>query len=337
MDIQPFIQALPKAELHLHIEGSFEPELLFDISLRNGVPLKYHSVEELRAAYSFNNLQEFLDIYYAGANALLYEQDFYDLTMAYFRRVHLQNVVHSEIFFDPQTHTARGVAFETVITGIIKALSDAQKETGITSKLILCFLRHLDEADAFLTLEMALPWKQHIVGVGLDSSERGHPPAKFERVFAKARAEGFITVAHAGEEGPAAYVNEAIDLLNVSRIDHGNNAINDSQLIDRLRELQLPLTMCPLSNLMLKVQTDLSFHPLKRMMNDGILVTVNSDDPAYFGGYINENYAAIAEALGLSKQDIVQLAVNSFRGSFLSDSEKQLWINRILDLVAHWE
>ena len=337
MLLQPFIDAIPKAELHLHIEGSFEPELLFEISRRNNVPLKYHSVEELRAAYSFNNLQEFLDIYYAGANALLYEQDFYDLTMAYFRRVHDQNVVHTEIFFDPQTHTARGVTFETVIAGITRAMADAQTETGITSKLILCFLRHLDEDDAFSTLEMALPWKEYIVGVGLDSSEKGHPPSKFERVFARARAEGFLTVAHAGEEGPAEYVHEAIDLLKVSRIDHGNNAMNDRQLIRRLYELQLPLTMCPLSNLMLKVQSNLVHHPLKQMMNDGVLVTVNSDDPAYFGGYVNENYLAIAEALQLSKEDIVQLAVNSFRGSFLPASKKQYWIDRTLEIAAQWD
>ncbi len=337
MLLQPFIDAIPKAELHLHIEGSFEPELLFEISRRNNVPLKYYSVEELRAAYSFNNLQEFLDIYYAGANALLYEQDFYDLTIAYFRRVHDQNVVHTEIFFDPQTHTARGVTFETVIAGITRAMADAQTETGITSKLILCFLRHLDEDDAFSTLEMALPWKEYIVGVGLDSSEKDHPPSKFERVFARARAEGFITVAHAGEEGPAEYVHEAIDLLKVSRIDHGNNAMNDRQLIRRLNELQLPLTMCPLSNLMLKVQSNLGHHPLKQMMNDGVLVTVNSDDPAYFGGYVNENYLAIAEALQLSKEDIVQLAVNSFRGSFLPASKKQYWIARTLEIAAQWD
>lgn len=336
MDLQPYIQALPKAELHLHVEGSFEPELLFEISQRNGVPIPYDSVEALRAAYSFNNLQEFLDIYYAGANALLYEQDFYDLTMAYFRRIQSQNVVHTEIFFDPQTHTARGIAFNTVISGIIRAMQDARRETGVTSLLIMCFLRHLSEEDAFATLEMALPWKDSIVGVGLDSSEKGHPPSKFLRVFEKARAEGFITVAHAGEEGPPEYVHEAIDLLKVSRIDHGNNAIYDPLLLQRLSELRVPLTMCPLSNLKLKVQTDLSHHPLREMMKKGLLVTVNSDDPAYFGGYVNENYNAIAEALNLSLQELVQLAVNSFQGSFMPEYEKQIWINRITSLAVQW-
>jgi adenine deaminase len=328
-NLKKYIEEIPKAELHLHIEGSFEPELLFEMARRNGISIKFKTVEELRDAYSFNNLQEFLDIYYAGASSLIHEQDFYDLTMAYLKKAHAQNIVHTEIFFDPETHTDRGIAFETVFNGITRALDDGEKETGITSRLIMCFLRHLDETSAMKTLQMALPYKDRIVAVGLDSSEKGHPPSKFQRVFEKAMEEGFITVAHAGEEGPADYVYEAINLLKVARIDHGNRSIDDPALLKILADRQIPLTMCPLSNLKLKVQSDLTGHPLKKMMDQELLVTVNSDDPAYFGGYINENFFAIADALNLNREDIRKLAVNSFKASFLDEEAKQKWINKI--------
>ncbi len=327
--LKQYIKDIPKAELHLHIEGTLEPDLLFEMAARNRVKLRYDSVEELKAAYSYNNLQDFLDIFYAGAQALRHEVDFYDLTMAYLLKAKEQNIVHTEIFFDPQTHTERGIAFETVFNGINRALEDGEKETGITSRLIMCFLRHLDEKSALDTLKLALPYRDKIIAVGLDSSEKGHPPSKFRRVFEKARGEGFLTVAHAGEEGPAEYVWESIELLNVSRIDHGYAAIDDSELIKLLGERQLPLTMCPLSNLMLKVYPDLTLHPLKKMLDAGVVVTVNSDDPAYFGGYVNENYLAIAEALQLTEQDIRQLAINSFKASFLDEEHKNRWINLI--------
>jgi len=328
-NLEQLIARIPKTELHLHIEGTLEPELLFKMAVKNGIKLKYASVDELKAAYSYNNLQEFLDIYYAGAEALRFEDDFYDLTMAYLLKAQEQNIVHTEIFFDPQTHTERGIAFETVFDGINRALEDGEKETGITSRLIMCFLRHLDEESALDTLKLALPYRDKIIAVGLDSSEKGHPPSKFRRVFEKARGEGFLTVAHAGEEGPAEYVWESIELLNVSRIDHGYAAIDDLKLINVLGERQIPLTMCPLSNLMLKVYPDLTLHPLKKMLDAGVVVTVNSDDPAYFGGYVNENYLAIAEALHLTEEDIRQLAVNSFKASFLDEEHKNRWINLI--------
>lgn len=317
------IKNMPKAELHVHIEGTLEADLLFEIAARNGVKLKYKSVDELRKAYSYNNLQDFLDIYYAGAEALQKERDFYDLTLAYIRKAHEQNIVHTEIFFDPQTHTERGIPFDSVISGILNGLHDGQKETGISNKLIMCFLRHLDESSAFETLQMALPHKEHIIAVGLDSSETGNPPAKFRRVFEKALAEGFLTVAHAGEEGPAEYVRESVEMLKVSRIDHGYAAINDTQLIDLLTEKQIALTMCPLSNQQLKVYPDLTLHPLKKMLEAGVKVTVNSDDPAYFGGYINENFEAITEAVNLSKEDICKLGRNSIQASFLDQHEKE--------------
>ncbi|WP_298312291.1 adenosine deaminase [uncultured Aquimarina sp.] len=327
--IEKFIEGIPKTELHLHIEGTFEPELMFEIAKRNQKKIPYNSVAELKNAYKFNNLQEFLDIYYAGANVLITEQDFYDLTWAYLTKVHEQNVVHVEIFFDPQTHTDRGISFDTVIKGIRTALEDGREKLGITYKLIMSFLRHLDEASAFKTLEQALPYRDWISAVGLDSSEVGNPPSKFERVFAKSIEEGFLTVAHAGEEGPAEYIWEALDLLKITRIDHGNRCLDDSALVERLVDLQMPLTLCPLSNLELKVVSDLKEHPIAKMMDKNLLVTVNSDDPAYFGGYMNENYLGIAQALHLSKEQITTLVKNSFKASWLSDQEKEQKIQEI--------
>lgn len=320
--IDKFIAGIPKAELHLHIEGTFEPELMFEIALRNKMKLKYNSVEELKAAYQFNNLQEFLDIYYSGANVLIEEQDFYDLTWAYLQKIHSQKVVHTEIFFDPQTHTLRGVPFSKVISGIHRALKDGENILGISSKLIVSILRHLSEEAAFETLEQALKYRDWISAVGLDSSEKGHPPSKFKRVFEKARKEGFLVVAHAGEEGPPEYVWEALEILKVSRIDHGNRSLEDTELVDELVRLKMPLTVCPLSNLQLKVVQELTRHPILEMLNKGMMATVNSDDPAYFGGYINENYLALTHALNLSKEQITQLAKNSFQASFLEEIKK---------------
>lgn len=324
-----FIRRLPKAELHLHIEGSFEPELMFEIARRNGVDIPYRSVGELRAAYDFGELQEFLDLYYAGMSVLRTERDFYDLTTAYLKRIHADGVVHAEIFFDPQGHTSRGVAFETVLDGIWAALRDGEAAYGITSRLIMCFLRHLDEADAFPVLEAATAHRDRIVGVGLDSSEAGHPPAKYARVFAKAREAGFRVVAHAGEEGPAAYVRDALDLLKVDRIDHGNAAMDDPDLVARLAGEKTPLTVCPLSNLRLKGVADMRDHPLKKMLDAGIVATVNSDDPAYFGGYVLDNYVAVRDALELSRAEIVALARNSIVASFLDDAAKARWLQAI--------
>lgn len=321
-DIEKFIAGIPKAELHLHIEGTFEPELMFEIAARNSIKLKYNSVDELRAAYNFNNLQEFLDIYYSGANVLIQEQDFYDLTWAYLQKIHAQHVLHTEIFFDPQTHTSRGISFDTVITGIRRALEDGREKLGIGYRLILSFLRHLSEADAFKTLEEALPYQSWITAIGLDSSEKGHPPTKFERVFTKARELGFLTVAHAGEEGPPEYVWEAMNLLNVSRVDHGNRSLEDQNLVEELARRKMPLTVCPLSNLKLKVVKDIRQHPLAEMLRKNLMVTLNSDDPAYFGGYINENYLAVAQALNLTLEQILLLAKNSFEASFLSEADK---------------
>jgi len=323
ISLENFITNIPKAELHLHIEGTFEPELIFKIAERNKINLKYKSVEELHSAYKFNNLQDFLDIYYAGANVLITEQDFYDLTLAYLEKMKSQNVLHTEIFFDPQTHTARGIEFSTVINGIHSALKDAEKEFGITSKLIMSFLRHLSEADAFKTFDQGLKFRNWITGIGLDSSEVGNPPSKFQRVFKKAKSEGFLVMAHAGEEGPSEYVWEALDLLTVQRIDHGNRALDDADLVKRLADEQIALTVCPLSNLKLCVVDALEEHPLKTMLDRGILATVNSDDPAYFDGYVNENYLETAQALNLTKEDVYQLAKNSFIGSFLNEDEKR--------------
>ncbi len=311
------IQRLPKAELHLHIEGSLEPELLFALAERNGLVIPFDSVEEVRAAYDFSNLQDFLDIYYQGMAVLHTEQDFYDLTLAYLARAAADNVRHVEIFFDPQGHTQRGISFETVITGITRALTEGERHFGITHRLILCFLRHLDEADAQATLNQALPFLGLITGVGLDSSEVGHPPGKFARVFARARGLGLKLVAHAGEEGPPAYVTEALDVLGIDRIDHGNRALEEPALVRRIADAGLTLTVCPLSNLKLCVIDRIEDSPVARMLDLGLRATINSDDPAYFGGYVNENYRAVATALDLSKAQIVQLAENSFTGSFL--------------------
>ena len=334
-DTAAFIAALPKAELHLHIEGTLEPELMFALAGRNGIRLPYASVEEVRAAYRFSNLQDFLDIYYAGAGALLHRQDFYDLTWAYLQRAFAQNVRHVEIFFDPQTHTARGVAFATVIDGISQALDDAEARLGISSRLIMCFLRHLDEADALATLELALPYRDRIAGVGLDSSERGNPPGKFREAFRRARAAGFMATAHAGEEGPAAYVREALDVLAVTRIDHGNNALDDADLVTELARRRIPLTVCPLSNVKLRVVDDLRAHPLQRMLDLGLFVTVNSDDPAYFGGYINENYLAVAEALDLDRETLAQLARNSFAASLLDADTRAALVAQVDEVIGN--
>ncbi len=318
-DLTAFIAGLPKAELHLHIEGSLEPELMFALAQRNGVAIPFASVEEVRAAYSFSRLQDFLDIYYQGANVLLTRADFRDLAIAYFDRAAADGVVHAEIMFDPQTHIARGVAFETVITGLMDGIADAGARHGMSVKLILCFLRHLDEADAFATLEAARPWLAHIAAVGLDSSELGHPPEKFARVFAEARAAGLRLVAHAGEEGPPEYVYQALDLLDIDRLDHGNRSLEDPVLTARLARTGMTLTVCPLSNLKLCVVDDMADHPIDRMLREGLRATINSDDPAYFGGYVADNYRAAAEARGLSRGDLALLARNSFLGSFLPD------------------
>ena len=323
------IDTLPKAELHLHIEGTLEPEMMLALAKRNGVELPYSTVEEVRAAYEFDCLQDFLDVYYLGMSVLLTEQDFHDLTWAYLTRVHADGLTHVEMFFDPQAHTDRGVAFETVLGGIVSALEQAEREMGITSKLILCFLRHLPEEEAFGALDCACKHKEHIFGVGLDSSERGHPPAKFERVFAAAREAGFVPVAHVGEEGTAQNVREGLDLLKIERVDHGNRALDDPALTRRLAEQQTPLTMCPISNWRLKGIPTLADSPVKRALDAGLLVTVNSDDPSYFGGYLNDNYRAVHEHLGLDEAEIVTLAKNSFAASFLPDAEKQERLDRI--------
>lgn len=329
MNEYELIQALPKAELHVHIEGTFEPELMFEIAQRNSIEIPYKTVDDIKAAYNFHNLQSFLDIYYAGANVLIHEIDFYDLAWAYFEKCKEDHVVHTEIFFDPQTHTARGIAFETILNGLVRACDDAEEKLGISSRLIMCFLRHLTQEDAFLTLEQAIPYKNKIIGIGLDSSELGHPPSKFKEVFEKARKEGFLIVAHAGEEGPAEYIWEALDLLKVNRIDHGVRSEEDSVLMERLAKERMPLTVCPLSNLKLCVIDDMQQHNIKKLMDQGLCVTVNSDDPSYFGGYMNDNFIAIQQALNLSHQDLKKLAIHSFEASFIDISTKQKWINRI--------
>ena len=306
-----WLNALPKAELHLHLEGTLEPELLFKLAERHGVALPWGDVEALRAAYNFGNLQEFLDLYYAGADVLRTEQDFYDLTWAYLLKCKEQNVIHTEPFFDPQTHTDRGIPFEVVVRGITQALSDGERQLGVTSGLILSFLRHLSEDAAQATLDQALPFRDHFVAVGLDSSEKGHPPSKFKRVFARARAEGFPAVAHAGEEGPPEYIWEALDQLGVVRIDHGVRAFEDERLMDRLADQQIPLTVCPLSNTKLCVFDDMSQHTILKMLDRGLKVTVNSDDPAYFGGYVTENFMALHEGLGMTQEQARRLAQNS--------------------------
>jgi adenosine deaminase len=328
-DSGDFVRRLPKAELHLHIEGTLEPELMFELARRNGVGLPYASVGEVRRAYVFSDLQSFLDIYYAGCCVLLEEQDFYDLTWAYLTRAATQGVCHAEIFFDPQTHTDRGVPFETVVTGIHRALQDGQARLGITSGLILCFLRHLSADAAMQTLTEALPYREWILAVGLDSSEVGHPPAKFKDVYDRAREAGLLAVAHAGEEGPPPYVWEALDVLKARRIDHGVRCVEDERLVGRLVEEQIPLTVCPLSNVKLRVFPTLEQHNLKRLLDLGLLVTVNSDDPAYFGGYVADNFQASAAALRLPQADLVTLARNSFIASFLSEAEKRHHLDTI--------
>jgi adenine deaminase len=320
-DLAAFAATLPKAELHLHIEGSLEPEMMFTLAKRNKIDLPFKSVTDIRGAYAFSNLQEFLDIYYQGMSVLRTEEDFFDLTMAYLNRARRDNVRHTEIFFDPQGHTERGIPFNTAISGILTAFAMAKAQFGMTTKLIMCFLRHLSEDDAFETLRQAEPWLDRIEAVGLDSSEVGHPPSKFERVFKAAKERGLKLVAHAGEEGPPEYVYEALDLLHIDRLDHGNRALEDDALVKRLADNQMTLTVCPLSNLKLCVVEDMSAHPLKTMLALGLRATVNSDDPSYFGGYMNDNFAAVITALDLSQDDIKTLAENSFCGSFLSDGE----------------
>ncbi|MGC3977701.1 MAG: adenosine deaminase [Paludibacteraceae bacterium] len=328
-ELQHFLKEIPKCELHLHIEGSFEPELMFEMAKRNNIKTKFNTIEELRAAYQFGNLQEFLDLYYEGASALLYEKDFYDLTMAYFGKCAEDNVVHTEIFVDPQTHTMRGVSMEAIINGIYKAMIDAKKQWKISSYLIVCFLRHLNEASALETFRQALPFKDKIIGFGLDSSEVGHPPMKFAKVFDQVRSAGFHVVAHAGEEGPADYIWEALNTLKVSRIDHGVRSLEDEVLVKYLAENKIPLTVCPLSNLKLQVVKKLEDHPLKKMLDKHLIVTINSDDPAYFGGYVNENFLQTAEALQLTKSEIINIAKNSFVASYLP---KNIKLDRIEQL-----
>ena len=328
-DLDTFIAGLPKAELHLHIEGSLEPELMFALATRNGVSIPFASVEDVRAAYDFSNLQDFLDIYYAGANVLLKREDFHDLAMAYFARAAADGVVHAEIMFDPQTHTDRGVAFSEVIEGLLSAMAAAEAEFGLTSSLILSFLRHLSEDAAFATLAEAEPWLGRIEAVGLDSSEVGHPPEKFARVFAAAREKGLKITAHAGEEGPPEYVHQALDLLGVHRIDHGNRALEDPALIERLVREGMTLTVCPLSNHKLCVVDDLADHPIDAMLAHGLKATINSDDPAYFGGYVADNYRAVAAARGLDRDTLATLARNSFTGSFLPEDAVAVHLDRI--------
>jgi len=327
------IKKIPKAELHLHIEGSLEPELMFEMAKRNKIEIPFKSVDEIRSAYNFHDLQSFLDIYYQGNKVLIKEQDFFDLTWAYMLKCRKESIVHTEIFFDPQAHTNRGIEFGLVINGIHKALLKAEKELGISSKIIMCFLRHLDEESAFKTLDQALTYKSKIIGVGLDSSEAEHPPSKFKRVFNKAMEEGFLTVAHAGEEGPPEYIWEALDLLKVKRIDHGIRCLEDEKLVQRLRDDQIPLTVCPLSNIKLCIFKKLRDHNLKKLLNKGLVAMVNSDDPAYFGGYLNRNLIECQMSLNLTKEDIKRLAINSFRSSFLSEDEKKKWIDQINNLV----
>jgi len=332
--LSAFIAGLPKAELHLHIEGSLEPELMFALAKRNKVAIPFDSVEAVRAAYSFSRLQDFLDIYYAGADVLRTEQDFYDLADAYFARAAADGVVHAEIFFDPQTHTDRGIPFQVAADGLLAAMRDAEGRHGLSSKLILCFLRHLDEDAAFATLKAAEPWLDRIEGVGLDSSEVGHPPEKFARVFAAAGGLGLKRVAHAGEEGPPDYVWQALDLLAIDRLDHGNRSLEDSLLVKRLADEGMTLTVCPLSNHKLCVVDDMANHPIDRMLGEGLRATINSDDPAYFGGYVADNYRAVAAARGLDKADLVTLARNSFTGSFLDADTKAAHLARIDAFVA---
>jgi len=329
-----FIAGLPKAELHLHIEGSLEPEMMFALAARNSIRLPYADVEALRDAYRFTSLQDFLDLYYQGMSVLRTEQDFYDLTLAYLRRAARDNVRHTEIFFDPQGHTERGIAFETVLTGIERALQGGERALGITSRIILCFLRHLSAEDAMRTLDQALPYRDRIVGVGLDSAEKGHPPAKFKAVFDRAREAGFRAVAHAGEEGPPDYIWSAMDDLRVERIDHGVRALEDPDLMAELARRRMPLTVCPLSNVRLCVYDDMTAHPLKMMLDRGLVITVNSDDPAYFGGYVNDNYTAVRQALALTDEELAMIARNSFGAAFLDETTKAKYLAEVDRYVA---
>ena len=328
-EIIKFIKKTPKAELHLHIEGTLEPELMFKLAKRNNIKIPFKNISDVKSAYNFSNLESFLNIFYQGSNVLIKEQDFFDLTWAYALKCKEDNVVHTEIFFDPQTHVNRGVHFEIIINGIYKALVKANKEFGLTSKIIMCFLRHLDEKSAFEILDQALVHKDKIIGVGLDSSELDHPPRKFERVFKKAIENDFLTVAHAGEEGPPEYIWEALNLLKIKRIDHGVQCLQDKKLVKKLLDDQIPLTVCPLSNIKLCVFKKLKDHNLKKLLNIGLMVMVNSDDPAYFGGYINKNLIECQAALDLSKEDIKKLIINSFKSSFLIESKKKEWIEKI--------
>jgi adenosine deaminase len=324
-----FLAGLPKAELHLHLDGALSPAMMFKLAQRNQVSLPYESVAEIEAAYAFTSLQSFLDLYYQGASVLKYEQDFYDLTRDYFEKCKADNIVHTELSFDPQTHTERGIDFATVISGILRAMDDAKKDWGISSKLVMDFLRHLSAESAMKTLEESLPWKDKIIAVGLDSSELGHPPGKFTEVFARARAEGYRIVAHAGEEGPPSYIWEAIDLLKVDRIDHGVRSDEDPKLMEYLRETQIPLTICPLSNVRLCVFDKMADHNLFTLMDAGLRVMINSDDPTYFGGYLNDNYFALADAFPLTREQALLLAHNSFTSSFIDDTEKQEFIAKL--------
>ncbi len=325
-----FIQGLPKVELHLHIEGSLEPELLFNLAKRNQIDIPYDSPEALRKAYEFDDLQSFLDIYYQGAKALQTEQDFYDLTWAYLERCQHDNVIHTEIFFDPQTHTDREIAFDTVIKGIVRALKDGQQKLEISSQLIMCFLRHLSEEAAIETLKQAIPYKDDIVGVGLDSSEQGHPPEKFARVFEMAREHGFLTVAHAGEEGPAQNIIDAISMLGVSRVDHGVRCVENEALVAQLIESKMPLTVCPLSNIKLRVFDDMQEHNIVDLLRKGVAVTINSDDPAYFGGYMTDNFVAVSQAHFLTHEELAQFTLNAIDASFINDTQKQAYRKKVM-------
>jgi len=333
-DTDTLIAQLPKCELHIHVEGSLEPELMFALARRNGIRLPYASVEAARQAYRFRNLQDFLDIYYQGMSVLITEQDFYDLAFAYLARAHADNVRHVEMFFDPQGHTSRGIPFATVLEGLSRAIGDAAQKLGVKASLIMCFLRHLEEADAERTLDAGLPFKDRIAGVGLDSSEKGNPPGKFKRVFARAREAGFFLTAHAGEEGPASYIWEALDALGVARIDHGVRSMEDEPLVDRLARERVPLTVCPLSNVRLRVVEDLAHHPLRRMLDKGLVATVNSDDPAYFGGYVQENYRASAQALRLGRDEVAALVRNGIAASLMPKSEKTALLAEVARVVA---
>ncbi len=335
--MKEFIKQLPKAELHLHIEGSLEPELMFELAKKNSIEIPYKTVEEVKEAYNFTNLQSFLDIYYAGAKVLITKEDFYALTWDYILKCKENNIIHTEIFFDPQTHTQRGISFKTVISGIKEALADAKKELGISSEIIMCFLRHLSEKEAFETLEQSLDFKEDIIGVGLDSSELGNPPKKFEKVFNKAKEYGYKLVAHAGEEADVSYINEALNLLHIERIDHGVQAIHSETLMQRLKEEQIPLTVCPNSNIELKVFDSYKEHNIKKLLDYGLNITVNSDDPAYFKGYLNQNFFNLIENLPLEKKDIITLVKNSFKASFLSKELKNEYLKRVDKVVKEYE